>query len=565
MYKRHPPCYCPTTGGGGGRAVLPPRSLPPTPNNFGSGLNLLSGAKRLWTGSMVLSSRLTTTLLLPVKVCQRGRCLNRCCWHSRLILGIVRVSDAGGFFSSQPYSHRGKATNCRGSLEQENESKYRKLEFCEETIKRGENVLFGCLGDAVWFRDIQWGWSCSGVSTLSRVWIWLRAMEEAKVNKVALGGRCWFEIKFGVKILARLLEGVEECHVGKAKGPFRRVWSEGGRGYSLMLRSNKVGRFLLCSAVCIEEKRSSLVFPERNAAHGGWKILASKFRSGVASELRPEEELKELMRLWVEKEKRGRELPKSVSYAEMLERGKSFVGDEVGSPFRRCAWFAFTEVLGSAGLGLERLLVQSCGRKERNQVLVVDRDLVYSGQQWWEFGPYLSTVAPKGTLRSAERCERELSLTRNARFSNLVKGKALGPSDLLGYGSTGDAREPLDCGSAVKLVQQGLSLADPLVQAKLQELMEWNSGVDKVLVAEAVGFLPLFDPFSDWILLSWHNVYSKSRDFHGVSRVGVPATKILLPRWKVGGPDIKYSDGFFGKGFGFQGRGGGGRKCFGVV
>ena len=136
-------------------------------------------------------------------------------------------------------------------------------------------------------------------------------------------------IKFGVKILARLLEGVEECHVGKTKGPFRRVWSEGGRGYSLMLRSNKVGRFLLCSAVCIEEKRSSLVFPERNAAHGGWKILASKLRSGVAPELRPEEELKELMRLWVEKEKRGRELPKFVSYAEMLERDKSFVGDEV--------------------------------------------------------------------------------------------------------------------------------------------------------------------------------------------------------------------------------------------
>lgn len=51
---------------------------------------------------------------------------------------------------------------------------------------------------------------------------------------------------------------------------------------------------------------------------------------------------------------------------------------------------------------MARLLVQSCGRKERNQVLVVDRDLVYSGQQWWEFGPYLSRVAPKGTLRSAE-------------------------------------------------------------------------------------------------------------------------------------------------------------------
>lgn len=79
--------------------------------------------------------------------------------------------------------------------------------------------------------------------------------------------------------------------------------------------------------------------------------------------------------------------------------------------------------------------------------------------------------------------------------------QALGPSFL--------ETQPLDCGSAVKLVQQGLSLADPLVQAKLQELMEWNSGVDEVLVAEAVGFLP---PLRSLLRL---DVYSKSRDFHG--------------------------------------------------
>ena len=84
-----------------------------------------------------------------------------------------------------------------------------------------------------------------------------------------------------MRSLPWLLEGVEDCCEGKFREPFRRVWNEGGRSYKLELRScsNKTGRFLLCSAVCIEEKRFSLVFLEGKAPQGDWKILASNLRS----------------------------------------------------------------------------------------------------------------------------------------------------------------------------------------------------------------------------------------------------------------------------------------------
>ena len=49
-------------------------------------------------------------------------------------------------------------------------------------------------------------------------------------------------IRFGEKSLARLLEGMEDCSIGKVKKPFRRAWNEGGRG-CIQLRSNKAGRF----------------------------------------------------------------------------------------------------------------------------------------------------------------------------------------------------------------------------------------------------------------------------------------------------------------------------------
>ncbi|RVW35922.1 hypothetical protein CK203_090580 [Vitis vinifera] len=62
------------------------------------------------------------------------------------------------------------------------------------------------------------------------------------------------------------------------------VWKKGGTVSKLELHNNKVGRFLLSSALNKKEKRFSLVFPEgKKEFLGDWKILASKLRSiGIA-------------------------------------------------------------------------------------------------------------------------------------------------------------------------------------------------------------------------------------------------------------------------------------------
>ena len=72
---------------------------------------------------------------------------------------------------------------------------------------------------------------------------------------------------------------MEDCPIGKVKEPFRRKWNEGGRGYKLELHNNKVGRFLPCSIVCIEEKRFSLVFLEGNVPKSR---PLEEFKSGLS-------------------------------------------------------------------------------------------------------------------------------------------------------------------------------------------------------------------------------------------------------------------------------------------
>ena len=104
-------------------------------------------------------------------------------------------------------------------------------------------------------------------------------------------------IKFGERCLVALLEGVEDCYKRKCRESFRRVWNESGRAYKLELHSNKPGRFLLCTTLCVEEKMFSLVFPEEKDFLWGWKILATKPRStGVVPEPRPLEASKKFVR-----------------------------------------------------------------------------------------------------------------------------------------------------------------------------------------------------------------------------------------------------------------------------
>ena len=80
-------------------------------------------------------------------------------------------------------------------------------------------------------------------------------------------------ISFGGKGLALLVEGDETCYTTKDGGPFRKACVEGGRRYFLELRSNKSGRFLLCSIFLVEEKGFSLVFSERRGFLGGGRFF----------------------------------------------------------------------------------------------------------------------------------------------------------------------------------------------------------------------------------------------------------------------------------------------------
>ena len=50
-------------------------------------------------------------------------------------------------------------------------------------------------------------------------------------------------------------------------------WCENGRRYSLEMRENYHGRFLLCSATDLDGKRHRLFFPEGNGLINGWTML----------------------------------------------------------------------------------------------------------------------------------------------------------------------------------------------------------------------------------------------------------------------------------------------------
>ena len=76
-------------------------------------------------------------------------------------------------------------------------------------------------------------------------------------------------VKFGGKGLSLLLEGVESCCGLKERTPFRKLWSERDREYSLELRNNRAGRFLFCIVRDAGNKRFSLAFPEGRGFVGG--------------------------------------------------------------------------------------------------------------------------------------------------------------------------------------------------------------------------------------------------------------------------------------------------------
>lgn len=158
----------------------------------------------------------------------------------------------------------------------------------------------------------------------------VKGKEVGKILERGKGFSSW--IKFDERGLVGLLEWVEICCNGKFCDFFGRVWKKGGTVSKLELHNNKVGRFLLSSALNKKEKRFSLVFPEgKKEFLGDWKILASKLRSiGIAFGWSLKV-LKEFVKFREEKVKNGGDVILNLaSFAKLLKRSKGRWGRQCG-------------------------------------------------------------------------------------------------------------------------------------------------------------------------------------------------------------------------------------------
>ena len=80
-------------------------------------------------------------------------------------------------------------------------------------------------------------------------------------------------IRFGEEGARILLKGVESFRKDAGKNSGGLEWRENERRYSLELRKNDGGRFILCSVVDFDGKRHRLFFPEGNGLINWWTLL----------------------------------------------------------------------------------------------------------------------------------------------------------------------------------------------------------------------------------------------------------------------------------------------------
>ena len=93
------------------------------------------------------------------------------------------------------------------------------------------------------------------------------------ITERSRGRSSWIRFgKDGVKILIKGLETYASGGAGRiGEGT---EWKENGRRYSLKLRKNERGRFILCSVADLDGKWYGLAFPEGNGLRNGWSQLA---------------------------------------------------------------------------------------------------------------------------------------------------------------------------------------------------------------------------------------------------------------------------------------------------
>ena len=80
----------------------------------------------------------------------------------------------------------------------------------------------------------------------------------------------------GVKIL---IKGVESLRRGAGRNSEGLEWRENERRYSLKLRKNEGGWFILCSVADLDGKWHGLSFPEGNGLINGWSMLVEALQA----------------------------------------------------------------------------------------------------------------------------------------------------------------------------------------------------------------------------------------------------------------------------------------------
>ena len=99
---------------------------------------------------------------------------------------------------------------------------------------------------------------------------------EGSKTKVVITERRWGRtswIRFGVEGARTFLKSMVSLKTEADKNFEGLGWCENGRRYSLEMRKNYHGCFLLCSATDLDGKRHRLLFPEGNGLINGWTML----------------------------------------------------------------------------------------------------------------------------------------------------------------------------------------------------------------------------------------------------------------------------------------------------
>ena len=134
-----------------------------------------------------------------------------------------------------------------------------------------------------------------------------------KKAKVFITERRWGRmswIRFGEEGARILLKSVVCFRLEANKNNEGLGWYESGRRYSLEMRKNEHGRFLLCSVTYLDEKKHRLLFPEGNGLINGWTMLEEALKAlGYKEDIGDRRKLEKKSFLGKAKKQKGGSVP----------------------------------------------------------------------------------------------------------------------------------------------------------------------------------------------------------------------------------------------------------------